>query len=124
MDELTTTLPAAWKGILAICGMIAAIGGAAAIIAKMFAPFRALEARMTALEKRHSADQEDNETRLKNDLDVIQQMEATQQQMCRCIVALMDNAITGNSHDRLKAERENMSSHLIERSMRHDNHHH
>lgn len=123
MDEITTTLPAAWQGILAICGMIAAIGGAAAIIAKMFAPFKALEARLTALEKRHTTDQEDNENRLKNDLDAIQRMEETQQQMCRCIVALMDNAITGNSIDRLKTERENMSTHLIERSVHHDHHH-
>lgn len=123
MDEITTTLPAAWQGILAICGMIAAVGGAAAMIAKLFAPFKRLEARIAALEKRHTTDQEDNENRLKNDLEAIQRMEETQQKMCRCIVALMDNAITGNSIDRLKTERENMSTHLIERSVHHDHHH-
>lgn len=120
MDEITTTLPVLWKWVLGICGMIVALGGAAAVIGKLFAPFKAINARLDALEKRHTADQEDNEKRLKSDLEVLHQQEETLQHLCQCVLAQMDNAITGNSIDRLKRAREEMNKHLIERSMRHE----
>lgn len=122
MDEITTTLPVLWKWALAVCGMIAAVGGASAVIARMFAPFRQIEQRLTALEKRHAADQEDNETRLENDMNTLRQQEETLQQLCRCMLAQMDNAITGNSIERLKQARDEMNAHLIERRVHHEHH--
>lgn len=123
MNEFATTLPVLWKWLLGLCGMIVALGGAAAVISKLFAPIRAIEGRLDALEKRHNADQEENEIRLKNDLEVLHQQEETLQKLCQCVLAQMDNAITGNSIDRLKRAREEMNTHLIERSMRHEHHH-
>lgn len=115
MEEVVTTLPVLWKWILGGCGMIVALGGAAAIIAKLFAPIRRIEARLDALEERHKSDQEDNVEKLNQDHKDISKLDESNRHICECMLALMDHEITGNSVDRLKQARNDLNTFLINR---------
>lgn len=114
-NEVIAVLPMIWKIALGICGMIVAIGGAAAIISKLFAPIRRLEARVDELEKTHARDQEDNIERLAQDHDDINKLNESTRHICECMLAIMDHEITGNSIERLKQSRNDMNSFLINR---------
>ena len=115
MDEMMNALPVLWKMILGLCGMIAAIGGAAAILAKVFAPINEMKRRIDALEKLHKDDQKSNEGRFKTDLIAIEQLEESNKRICKCMVALMDHEITGNSIERMKKTRDELNDYLIEK---------
>lgn len=115
MDEVLNTLPIIWKMVLAICGMIAAIGGAAAIITKVFAPVKELKRRIGELESLHKNDQQGNLNRFEKDLKEIGLLEESNRHICQCMVALMDHEITGNSIERLKNARDELNRFLIEK---------
>lgn len=115
MDEVMTTLPILWKWVLAICGMIVAVGGAAAILAKLLAPIKRMEARIEALEKKHAKDQEENVEKLSQDHRDIDRLNESNRHICECMLALMDHEITGNSIERLKQARNDLNSFLINR---------
>lgn len=115
MEEIMNALPVLWKMILGICGMIAAVGGAVAIVAKIFAPIKELEQRIATLEKLHKEDQKSNEGRFKTDLVAIEQLEESNKRICKCMVALMDHEITGNSIERMKKTRDELNDYLIEK---------
>ena len=115
MDEVMTTLPVLWKWVLGICGMIIAVGGACAIVAKLFAPIKRIEARLEALEKKHAHDQKENAEKLDKDHNDIHQLEASNRHICECMLALMDHEITGNSIERLKEARNSLNKFLINR---------
>ena len=115
MEEIVNTLPVIWRMILGICGMIAAIGGAAAIIARIFAPIKEIKRRLTELEKIHKNDQKSNEEKFKEDLREIEKLEESNRHICQCMVALMDHEITGNSIERLKNARDELNRFLIEK---------
>lgn len=117
MEEFATTLPVLWKWLLGLCGMIVAMGGAAAVLAKVFAPVKAFEKRLDALEKKHSTDQQHNEECLKNDLESLTQQKDYNNLMCHCLLALLDHQITGNSIEKMKRTRDEMTEFLIERKM-------
>lgn len=115
MQEVATTLPILWKWVLSICGMIAAVGGAAAIIAKLFAPIKRIETRLDALEKKHAEDQGNNNEKFSRDHEDIHKLDESNRHICECMLALMDHEITGNSVDRLKQARNDLNSFLINR---------
>lgn len=115
MDEMITTLPILWKWVLGLCGMIVAVGGAAAIIAKLFAPIKRIESRLEALEKKHEQDQEGNIEKLNQDHKDIHKLDESNRHICECMLALMDHEITGNSVERLKQARNDLNSFLINR---------
>ena len=115
MDEMMNALPVLWRMILGFCGMIAAVGGAVAIIAKIFAPIKEMNKRIDALEKLHKDDQKGNENRFKTDLIAIEQLEESNKRICKCMVALMDHEITGNSIERMKKTRDELNDYLIEK---------
>lgn len=108
-------LPIIWKMILGLCGMIAAVGGAVAIIAKIFAPIKELERRISELEKVHKEDQKANDEKFKTDIAAIGQIEEANKKICKCMVALMDHEITGNSIERMKKTRDELNDYLIEK---------
>lgn len=122
MDEVMTTLPILWRWVLAICGMIVAVGGAWTILSKLSAPMKRIEANQKALEKRlddlehrHADDQDTNENRFEKDLKGIQRLAESDRHICRCMLALMDHEITGNSIDRLKRTRDDLNAFLIDK---------
>lgn len=115
MDEMLAALPAMWKLILGLCGGIATISGAVAVVIKWFSPFKELTKRVSALERLHEEDQKSNIDRFKTDLDAIGKLEKSNEHLCKCMVALMDHAITGNSVDILKKTRNDLQMYLIEK---------
>lgn len=115
MDEILNVLPVIWKLVLGICGMIAAVGGAVAIIARMFSPMKELKKRLTELEGLHKNDQKSNINRFEKDLKEIKILEESNRHICQCMVALMDHEITGNSIERLKNARDDLNRFLIDK---------
>lgn len=108
MNDVTTALPVVWQWIIGICGGVAAIAAAVAVIRK---PWNALIARIEALEKKHDNDQEANEKRLKADLDLLQEMNSTIRYLNYGVFVLLDHAATGNSVDRCKEARDKLEKH-------------
>ena len=116
MQEATVVLPVLWRWILGGCGMITALGAAAAIIYKVFVtPWRDLQNRVKALEEKHAQDQRDNEDRFKNDLEIIREHGETMKQLCHGMMVLLDHAATGNSIERCKEARDGLHDYLIEK---------
>ena len=115
MDEVIVTLPILWKWVLGICGMIVAVGGAYAVIAKLFAPIRQLQAEVESLKKQHAKDQEENVEKLNQDHKDIHRLEESNRHICECMLAMMDHEITGNSVERMKQARNDMNTFLINR---------
>lgn len=115
MDEILNALPIIWKLVLGFCGMVAAIGGAAAIIARIFTPVKEIKKRLSELEILHKNDQQSNQTRFDKDLKEIKLLEESNRHICQCMVALMDHEITGNSIERLKNARDDLNRFLIEK---------
>lgn len=100
MNEIVITV----KGLLWLCGAIVGIGGAYAIIAKIFAPFKNLEKRVSALEGKEKADHED-----------IKNLELGIEKICKCTLAITDHELTGNSIDKLREAKDEMQDYLIQK---------
>lgn len=99
-DEIIIT----FKGLLWFCGAIAVIGGAIAIIAKIFVPFNKLKERVAALEKRFEGDH----TKL-------EKVETGIEKICKCTLAITDHELTGNSVDKLREAKDEMQDYLIQK---------
>lgn len=115
MDEVLNALPVIWKLILGLCAMITAVGGAIAIIVKVFAPIKDMKQRLAILEQLHKADQKCNDSKFEQDLKEIEKLEKANHHICQCMLALMDHEITGNSIERLKNARDELHLFLIEK---------
>ena len=115
MDEILNTLPVIWKMILGLCAMIAAVGGAVAIIVKVFTPIKDIKNRLATLEQLHKFDQKNNDDKFKQDIKEIEKLEKANHHICQCMLALMDHEITGNSIERLKNARDELHLFLIEK---------
>ena len=107
MSEIIITV----KGLLWICGTIAVIGGATAIISRWLNPFRELKKevaeikdRVTTCEKRQSNDH--------NELDTV---EVGIEKLCKCMLAITDHELTGNSIDKLREAKDELQDYLIKR---------
>lgn len=92
------------NGLLWFCSAIAALGGAAAIIAKCFAPFKNLEKRVSALETKQDGDHKDLKT-----------LETGIEKICKCTLAITDHELTGNSVDKLREAKDEMQDYLIQK---------
>ena len=108
MNDIATALPVVWQWIIGICGGITAIAAAVAALKK---PRNALIERIEKLEKKHDADQETTEKRLKADLDLLQEMNSTIKHLNYGVFVLLDHAATGNSVDRCRKARDELEKH-------------
>ena len=122
MDNVTIVLPVLWKWVLGLCGMIVAVGGAAAVLNKLRKPYldmvkevAELKKKVNALEQRHAADQHTNEEKFKSDLKTMEDLNDCNRHMCGCMLALLDHMISGNSVDRMKEVRDEMRDWLIKK---------
>ena len=99
------------EGVLWFCGAIVAIGGATAVISRWFSPFRKLSERVDALET--------NFTALKSyqnaDHKELQKIETGTEKICKCVLAITDHELTGNSVDKLRKAKDEMQDFLIEK---------
>jgi len=88
----------------AVCAAIVALGGAISVIRKWVSPVLSIMDSVEKLKERlDSVEENDRDTR--EGIGVV----------CRCLLALMDNAITGNSVDNIKNARREMQEYLIRR---------
>ena len=90
--------------ILTIAGGIAVIGSASAVVAKILSPTLKLHASVRALEENHKAHQE-----------TMEEVKNTNRLLCEGILSILDNTITGNSVENLKAVRAEIQDFLIRR---------
>lgn len=107
---MSNTLPnyeeiqAATKVILWILGVVASVGGAVAIVAKIMAPYRKLkdevEAHRVALERDHA--------RLTN-IDECNKLQL------KALMNIVNHELTGNSIDKLKDVRDEINDYLLDK---------
>lgn len=85
-------------------GVIIAVGGAATVIAKMFSPFRQVQAKL----KRH-------DELLDNDKRKLDDHEESMKLVLRAQMTLIDHELTGNNVDRLREVKNDINAYLINR---------
>ena len=88
--------------LMIVCGTIITAGAVFGVIAKWIRPAFQLKKRFDRIET------ETNENRVRiasiGELNIL---------MCRGIITLMDNAVTGNSADKIKQAKQEMQDYLI-----------
>lgn len=99
------------NGLLWFCGAIAALGGAAAIIAKCFAPFRKLKNEVDQLKK----ELEGLKNYQNSDHTELKKLEVGIEKICKCTLAITDHELTGNSVDKLREAKDEMQDYLIQK---------
>ena len=87
-----------------ILGVIIAVGGAATVIAKMFSPFRQVQAKL----KQH-------DELLDSDKLKLDDHEEAMKLVLRAQMTLIDHELTGNSVDRLREVKNDINAYLINR---------
>lgn len=92
------------EGVLWFCGAIITIGGAIAIITKIFAPFADLKKRVAALESKFEGDHRE-----------LEKVEVGIEKICKCTLAITDHELTGNSVDKLREAKDEMQDYLIQK---------
>lgn len=85
-------------------GIIITVGGAAAVIGKMFSPFRKVQAKL----KKH-------DELLDNDKRKLDDHEESMKLVLRAQMTLIDHELTGNSVDRLREVKNDINAYLINR---------
>lgn len=116
MDELTTF----YKIVIAILGFIISVGGATAVISRWGTPFRTLKAQVS-----NKADKSDLEA-LRQEVKTLQgyqsddhkelrKIETGTEKICKCVLAITDHELTGNSIDKLRKAKDEMQDFLIEK---------
>lgn len=100
MEQLATF----WQVLLGICAGIVSIGGALAVIARLWQPRQRLEKAV----ERH--EQQLHDTRG----DIVALVEGQRIQN-RCMLQLLNHTIDGNHAGQLKAERDALQMYLIEK---------
>jgi hypothetical protein len=99
------TVDTVLEAVLAICGIIAIIGGATTVIGRWIKPAISISQRVDALEA-HSG----------RDYKKIEQIEKTQTAMARALLALLAHAASGNDSGKIQAAQEELMAALIERN--------
>lgn len=100
-----------WETLLWICGVIVTLGGATAVISRWFAPVRKLVCRIETLEKNF----ETQKNFQNGDHDRIKDVETGNEMICKCVLALINHDLTGNSVDKLREARDEMQEYLIKK---------
>lgn len=100
-----------WTKIFTVCGYISVVGAAIAVIAKWIKPAINYSRRLEEVERHDKKDIErfdEIEKRLKV-------YDSASQAQFKAIVALMDHGISGNSIDKLKDARDELTKYIIEK---------
>ena len=90
--------------ILAVCGGIAIVGGAFAILRKWMNPAFEMVTRVEALEKC-------NESNGK----LLEEIVQTNKMLCKSQIVLLDHEITGNGVEKIKEIKNEIQNYLIEK---------
>ena len=108
------------RGLLWFLGAIGIVGTAVAVISKWLQPIRTMKADISAKVNQKDFDVLKEEVRLlkKNqstDHKELEKIETGVEKMCKCILAITDHELTGNSVDKLKDAKEEMNDYLIKK---------
>lgn len=108
------------KVVLAICGAVVTIDGASAVISRWLSPYKALKKKVEdKADKSEFEALKDEFERLKRyqteDHDRLKGVEKGNNEICKCMLSLIDHELTGNSIDKLRKSKEEMQNYLIER---------
>lgn len=95
--------------LLAICGGITIIVAALTSLTKMLSPFKELQKTV----QQHTTALQKGDEEFKKLTEAIQHQDATQRQICKSLVVIMNHEITGNSVDKLRAQQEELQTFLI-----------
>lgn len=101
-------------------GGIITLGGASAVFTRWLSPIKAMKqkienkadrAEIEALSKKVETLERFQDT----DHDRIKEIERGNEKICKCILAITDHELTGNSIDKLRKAKEEMQDYLIEK---------
>lgn len=93
-----------YEALIWVCGSIITLGGASAVISRWLAPVKKLIARVDTLE-----------TRVNGDHDRLKDVETGNEKICKCVFALVNHELTGNSVDKMREARDEMQDYLIQK---------
>lgn len=93
MHEIIIT----WQVLLELLGAIIVIGGAGVVIKRWIKPFH------------------DTKEKVGKHSEAIESLEKANKMQCKCMVALLDHEITGNSVNKLKEAKKDLQNYLIEK---------
>ena len=99
------------ESVLWFCGAIVAIGGATAVISRWALPFRKLKERVESLENELT----DLKSYQNADHKELQKIETGTEKICKCVLAITDHELTGNSVDKLRQAKDEMQDFFIEK---------
>ena len=108
------------EGLLWVCGVVITLGGVGAVVAKVLAPAKRLRRDVDGKADQQKLDElKERVDRLENyqniDHKKLQKIETGNEQICECLLALMDHELDGNSVDRLRCAKHNMETYLIQK---------
>lgn len=83
---------------------IVTLGGAIAVFSRFLAPFKELKARVDKLEAYQNTDH-----------NTLKTLETGNEKICKCVLAITDHELTGNSVDKLRKAKDEMQDYLIEK---------
>ena len=83
---------------------VVALGGAIAVFSRFLAPFKALKERVDKLEAYQNTDH-----------NTLKTLETGNEKICKCVLAITDHELTGNSVDKLRKAKDEMQDYLIEK---------
>ena len=105
---MTFTLTQLWQMFLAMCGSIATIAGAVAVIYTVYKKARQPDTKRDEMLERHS-------NLLDNDNKRLKELEDSNKIIMQSMLALMSHAIDGNHTEDLKEARDELQKYLIRR---------
>ena len=105
---MTFTLTQLWQMFLAMCGSIATIAGAAAVIYAIYKKAKQPDTERDETLERHSK-------LLDNDNKRLKELEDSNKIIMQSMLALMSHAIDGNHTEDLKQARDDLQKYLIRR---------
>lgn len=108
---MENTITITVEGLLWFCGAIVALGGATAVISRWLTPFRKLKQDLENLKR----EMEEWKGYQKIDHKELQKLEIGNEKICKCLLAITDHELTGNSVDRLKQAKNEMQDYLIQK---------
>lgn len=98
-----------YKIALAILTLIVTIGGATAVITKWISPFKNLKKEVADLR----SDLNTLRTHQNGDHNELKKIEIGTEKICKCVLAITDHELTGNSIENLRTAKNEMQEYLI-----------
>lgn len=92
------------KDVLWCLSLIVTLGGAIAVFSRISAPFKELKARVDKLEAYQNKDH-----------STLKTLETGNEKICKCVLAITDHELTGNSVEKLRKAKDEMQDYLIKK---------